>query len=221
MKQPAEIIHEYGPFPGIDQVNGVTYDGRHVWLATGGTLQAVDPDSGQAARSINAETPAGTAFDGKVFFQIAGDRIQKIDPQTGKVLASLPTPEGEGHSGLAWADGMLWVAHFNHRKIYQVDPETGKVLNTLESNRYVTGVTWVGGELWHGTWEDDASELRRIDARTGEVLESVDMPPGKGVSGLESDGGDRFFCGGGESGKLRIVRRPASRAATRAPSSGV
>jgi len=215
MNPSAEIICEYGPFPGADQVNGVAYDGRHVWLATGAALLAVDPDSGQAARSIEAKTPAGTAFDGKVFFQIAGDRIQKIDPHSGKVLASVPTPEGEGHSGLAWADGMLWVAHFDNRKIYQVDPETGKVLNVLESNRYVTGVTWVDGELWHGTWEDDASELRQIDARTGQVLASLAMPAGKGVSGLESDGADRLFCGGGDSGKLRVVRRP--RAVTPAP----
>jgi hypothetical protein len=28
------------------------------------------------------------------------------------------------------------------------------------------------------------------------------------VSGLESDGGDRFFCGGGASGKIRAIRRP-------------
>jgi hypothetical protein len=34
------------------------------------------------------------------------------------------------------------------------------------------------------------------------------MPPGVNVSGLESDGGDQFFCGGGKSGKVRAVRRP-------------
>jgi hypothetical protein len=36
------------------------------------------------------------------------------------------------------------------------------------------------------------------------------MPPGAGISGLESDGGDRFFCGGGASGKVRAVRRPGA-----------
>jgi hypothetical protein len=34
------------------------------------------------------------------------------------------------------------------------------------------------------------------------------MPPEMVVSGLESDGGDQFFCGGGSSGKVRAVRRP-------------
>jgi len=34
------------------------------------------------------------------------------------------------------------------------------------------------------------------------------MPAGTMISGLESDGGDRFFCGGGKSGKVRAVRRP-------------
>jgi hypothetical protein len=81
-------------------------------------------------------------------------------------------------------------------------------LRTIESNRFVTGVTWVGNELWHGTWEADQSELRRVDPKSGEVLEQIDMPPGIGVSGLESNGGDTFFSGGGDSGKVRAVRRP-------------
>ena len=72
----------------------------------------------------------------------------------------------------------------------------------------MTGVTWVDGELWHGTWEGDESELRRVDPRTGDVLETLEMPRGVNVSGLESDGGDRFYCGGGGSGRIRAVRRP-------------
>jgi glutamine cyclotransferase len=203
----AEIVREYGPFPGAGQVHGVSYDGRHVWLASGDRLTALDPASGEPARSIDVVAEGGTAFDGHYLFQIAGDRIQKIDPQSGRVLATIPTP-GPGASGLAWAEGTLWVGQYKDRKIYQVDPETGATLRTLESNRFVTGVTWVDGELWHGTWEDDESELRRVDARTGEVLDRLEMPPGVGVSGLETDGGDLFFCGGGRSGKVRAVRRP-------------
>jgi glutamine cyclotransferase len=151
---------------------------------------------------------AGTAFDGEHLFQLAEDRIQKIDPKTGRVLATIPAPGGGGDSGLAWAEGALWVGQYRDRKIHQVDPQTGTILRTIESNRFVTGVTWVDGELWHGTWEGDESELRRVDAETGEVLETLEMPPGANVSGLESDGGDRFFCGGGSSGKVRAVRRP-------------
>jgi glutamine cyclotransferase len=204
----AEIVREYGPFPGAERVNGVTYDGQLVWFAAGDKLNAFDPTSGKALRSIDVAAHAGTAFDGQHLFQIAEDRIHKIDPNTGRVLATIPAPGGGGDSGLAWAEGTLWVGHHRERKIYQIDPETGAVLRTIESNRFVTGVTWVDGELWHGTWEADKSELRRLDPRTGEVLQSLDMPPGVGVSGLESDGGDRFFCGGGSSGKVRVVRRP-------------
>src|SRR6187200_1269982 len=204
----AEIVQEYGPFPGVDHVHGVTYDGRHVWFATGNRLTALDPASGKPLRSIDVVAHAGTAFDGRHLFQLAEDRIQKIDPETGRVLATIPAPGGGGDSGLAWAEGTLWVGQYRSRKIYQIDPETGAILRTVESNRFVTGVTWVEGELWHGTWEDDESELRRVDPQTGEVLETVDMPDGVGVSGLESDGGDRFFCGGGKSGKVRAVRRP-------------
>jgi glutamine cyclotransferase len=207
-RSTAEILHEYGPFPGIDHVHGLTFDGRHVWLASGDRLNALDPASGTVLRAIDADADAGTAFDGRHLFQIAGDRIQEIDPDTGRVLATIPTPGGAGGSGLAWAEGTLWVGRHRDRKIHQIDPETGAVLRTIESNRFVTGVTWVEGELWHGTWENDESELRRIDARTGDVLESIEMPPGVAVSGIESDGGDRLFCGGGRSGRVRVVRRP-------------
>jgi len=204
----AEIMLEYGPFPGVDGVHGVTYDGRQVWFASGDRLNAVDPATGATVRAIDAAAHAGTAFDGRYLFQIAESRIQKIDPETGDVLATIPAPGDGGDSGLAWADGSLWVGQYRERKIHQVDPETGAVIRTIESNRFVTGVTWVDSELWHGTWEAEESELRRIDPGSGEVLERLDMPAGVGVSGLESDGGGRFFCGGGNSGKLRVVRRP-------------
>ena len=204
----AEILSEYGPYPGVNDVNGVTFDGQNVWFASGNKINAVDPDNGAPVRSINADAYAGTAFDGQHIFQVAENRIDKIDPATGRVLASIPAPGGGHDSGLAWAEGTLWVGEYRGRKIHQIDPETGTVLRTIESNRFVTGVTWADGELWHATWQDDKSELRHIDRHTGEVLEILEMPDGMGVSGLESDGADRFFCGGGSSGKLRAVRRP-------------
>jgi glutamine cyclotransferase len=203
----ATIIREYGPFPGVDAVHGVTYDGQHVWFATGDKLRTLDPASGETLRSIDATANAGTAFDGRHLYQIAENCIQKIDPQTGRVLATIPTPSDAGASGLAWAEGSLWVGQYRNRKIHQVDPDTGAIRRTIESDRFVTGVTWVEGQLWHGTWEGDESDLRRVDPQTGEVLESLQMPPGVGVSGLESDGGERFYCGGGNSGKLRAVQR--------------
>ncbi len=183
---PAEILREYGPFPGADRVHGVTFDGEHVWFASGDRLNAFDPDKGETVRSIDVAAHAGTAFDGKHLFQIAEDRIQKIDPATGRVLATIPAPGGGGDSGLAWAEGTLWVGQHRGRKIHQVDPETGAILRTIESNRVVTGVTWIDGELWHGTWEGDESDVRRVDPHTGKVLERLEMPPGTGVSGSKS-----------------------------------
>jgi len=203
----ATIVREYGPFPGVSHVHGVSYDGSNVWIATGDTLNAIEPDSGKTVRTLNVPAHAGTAFDGRHLFQISGDRIQKVDPQTGVVVATIPAPEGS--SGMAWAEGSLWVGQHRKRQIHQVDPQTGAILRTLNSNRFVTGVTWVDGEMWHGTLEADQSELRRIDPQSGEVLEQLDMPPGIAVSGLESNGSDTFYCGGSSSGKLRAVRRPA------------
>jgi len=207
MKKSAEVIREFGPFTGVDTIHGLTYDGKNVWFASGDKLNCVDPDTGTALRSIDIEADAGTAFDGKHIYQIAGDRIQKVDPRNGQVLSVVPAPPG-ANSGLAWAEGFLWVGQYHERRIHQIDPGTGKVLRTIESNRFVTGVTWVGGELWHGTLEDDVSELRQVDPKTGKVLEQLDMPAGARVSGLESDGGELLFCGGGNSGKIRVVRRP-------------
>jgi glutamine cyclotransferase len=209
----AEIIREYGPFEGVDGVHGVSYDGRHVWFASGDRLNALDPASGKTVRTIDVAAHAGTAFDGVHLYQIAEDRIHKIDPDNGAVLATIPAPGGGGDSGLTWAEGSLWVGQYRDRKIHQVDPQTGAILRTIAFDRFVTGVTWVDGEFWHGTWEGDDSDLRRFDPRTGEVLERLQMPDGAFVSGLESDGGDTFFCGGGKSGKLRAVRRPKRAAA--------
>ncbi len=204
----AEILREYGPFDGVSQIGGVSYDGEHVWLAAGDRMVAVDPESGDVARSLDLAAHAGTAFDGKHLFQIAEKQIHKIDPQTGRVLASIPAPGNGGDSGLAWAEGSLWVGHHRERKITRSIRAPARSCARSSPNRFVTGVTWVDGDLWHGTWEGDESELRRIDPQSGKVLEALELPAGVNVSGLEADGKDRFYCGGGGTGKVRAVRRP-------------
>ncbi|HEY4170402.1 MAG TPA: PQQ-binding-like beta-propeller repeat protein [Reyranella sp.] len=205
---PAEILREYGPFTDSGSIGGVSFDGGSVWFASGDRLNALDPATGTVARTIDMPAHAGTAFDGRHLFQIAEKQIHKIDPRTGTIVASIPAPGDGGDSGLAWAEGALWVGQHRARKIHKVDPETGKILHTVESNRFVTGVTWVDGEMWHGTLENDESELRQVDPQTGEVRQRLAMPAGSLVSGLESDGKDRFFCGGASSRKVRVVRKP-------------
>jgi streptogramin lyase len=206
--QAAEIVREYGPFDGAERIHGVTHDGRSVWAATDARLIAFDPETGAVTQALNRGCDAGTAFDGTHLYQIADGRIDRIDPATGRILSSIAAPGGGRDSGLAWAEGSLWVGQYEDRKIHQIDPETGEVVRTIECNRFVTGVTWADGELWHGTWEKDESDIRRIDPQSGAVLERLKMPDGIGVSGLESDGGELFYCGGGASGKVRAVRRP-------------
>jgi outer membrane protein assembly factor BamB len=209
--EKAEVLREYGPFPDVEQIGGVTFDGERAWFAAGTHLEALDPQTGKTVTRFAVAADAGTAFDGRHFYQVTGKVIQKLDAKTGALLATIPAP-GNGHdSGLAWAEGKLWVGQYLDRKIHAIDPETGEILKTIESDRFVTGVSWVEGELWHGTWENEESELRRVEPATGRVLNRLTMPPGTGVSGLESDGRDTFFCGGGKSGKLRAVRRPRKR----------
>lgn len=208
LTEPAEIVREYGPFPSIERVNGVSFDGHRIWIAVGDRLCAVDPTSGEVETGLDVPARSGTAFDGKHLYQLADGRIQKIDPATGAILATVPAPSAEDSSGMAWAEGFLWVGQFAGRKIYQVEPDTGAVLRTIHSHRFVTGVTWVEGELWHGAWEGDDVEIRRIDPASGEVEHRLAMPENAVVSGLESDGGDLFYCGGGSSKMVRVVRRP-------------
>lgn len=206
----AEVLRQYGPFDGADAIHGVSFDGQQVWAATGPALVAFDPDSGTPVRSLAVPCDAGTAFDGTHLYQIAEARIDKIDPHSGQVLASIPAPGGGSDSGMAWAEGYLWVGQYRERRIHQVDPATGKVLRTIASDRFVTGVTWVDGELWHGTDDGERSDIRRIDPASGAVLERLVMPEGMHVSGLESDGAQLFYAGGGRSGKVRAVRRPGA-----------
>ena len=204
----ADIIREYGPFPGVERVHGVTFDGKLVWFASDDKLNALDPETGSLVRTLDVAADAGSAFDGKHVYQIAAGHIHKIDLSTGRLLKTIPAPGQGDDSGLAWAEGSLWVGQYSDRKIHQIDPETGEILRTIESNRMVTGVTWTQGELWHGTWENGESDVRRIDPTTGEVMEAMDMPADTGVSGLEAGGTDRFFCGGWASGKVRAIRMP-------------
>ena len=211
--QPAEIVREYGPFPGARHVGGVSFDGSLVWFAGGEKLQAFEPATGNNVRALDVACDAGTAFDGRHLFQIAEDRILKIDPATGAIVSTIPAPGGGRDSGLTWAEGTLWVGQYRDRKIHQIDPDSGAILRTIDSNRFVTGVTWVDGELWHGTWEGDDSDIRQVDPATGEVLARLTMPAGMELSGLESDGRDLFYAGGGKSGRIRAVRRPRRRSA--------
>jgi hypothetical protein len=206
-KSTATIVREYGPFPGVDNVGGVTFDGRRVWFASGDKLNALDPASGNVERSLDVLAHAGTAFDGRYLFQLAEDRIQKIDPSTGQVLATIPSPGGGGDSGLTWAEGTLWVGHYRDRKIHQIDPETGAILRTIESNRFVTGVTWSTAScgMPHGK-ETRASCGASIPHRrsAGEAR----VATGHWRLGTRVRRWRSVLLWRGRSGRVRVVRRP-------------
>lgn len=207
--EPAAILREYGPFPEVVAVHGVSFDGERIWLASGEVLFALDPASGVLVRRLQVACDAGTAFDGRLLYQIAGGRIHTVDPVAGSVLRSIQAP-GSGCSGLAWADGSLWVGKYGERAILRLDPRSGEVLQTLRSDRFVTGVTFADGLLWHGTWEG-ASEVRALDPATGDVLARLTLPSGVVVSGLESDGSHVLYAGGGPSGRVRAIQKPRRR----------
>lgn len=212
-----EVLREYdvagaeaGTETGAIAVHGVTFDGTDVWFADGEHLRSFDPVTGKEKRKLAVPCAAGTAFDGERFYQVDKGEILTIDPATGDILARVPAPS-ENAAGLTWAEGSLWVGMYRERKIHRLDPKTGKIQHTIDSARFVTGVTFVDGDLWHGTWEGDESDIRHVDKETGEVLEALPMPKGTVVSGLEFDGKETLFAGGGKSGKVRALRRPKRR----------
>lgn len=188
-------------------VHGVTFDGNDVWFADGEHLRSFDPETGEEKRKLPVACEAGTAFDGEHFYQVNQGEILTIDAKTGAIVARVPAPS-ENAAGLTWAEGSLWVGMYREKKIHRLDPKTGTIQHTIDSTHFVTGVTFVDGDLWHGTWEGDESDIRHIDRETGEVLEALPMPKGTGVSGLEFDGKETLFAGGGKSGKVRAIRRP-------------
>jgi streptogramin lyase len=205
--EPAEVIAEYGPFDGVDMVHGVTFDGANVWFSHDGGLIAFDPNHPRDEARLDVEAHAGTAFDGKHLWQIVGLEIRKLDPRTGRVLQSLPAPSAQS-SGLAYADGWLWVGEYRGKKIHKLSARTGEVQKTLESDQFVTGVTFADGELWHATIGDHPSEIRRVDPESGSVLARLAMPEGQKVSGLEA-ANDVFYAGAHrqERAAVRAVRR--------------
>ena len=211
IEREAEILSEH-TLDGVAGVSGVSHDGHLVWLVNRGTqrLEALDPDTGAVERRLaGLRVGSGLTFDGNHLWGCDGDKILEIEPESGEVLRTIDVPPGG--SGLAWAEGALWLGQYRDRKILKIDPETGEVLETLSSDRLVTGVTWVDGQLWHGAWEKDdephVTELRRVDESDGRVLEVISMGDELLTSGVEADGEGRLWCGDSASGRVRAVRR--------------
>lgn len=204
VRRTAEIVREYVPLDE-GRIHGVTFDGKLVWFARDNELVAFDPETEKVVRRYPVPAAdAGTAFDGEHLYQLAQGEILVIQPADGRIIRRFPAPGKGQDSGMAWADGYLWVGQYYGSKIHKVDAKTGAIVKTLMSDRFVTGVSCVEGALWHGASEDGKPcELRRL-ASDGSVEEILDVPV-KGIAGVEGAGDGGFWCAG-EQGKLRLVR---------------
>lgn len=211
-KSEAEVVREYTPLDE-GKIHGVTYDGKHVWFARDGELIAFDPDAERVVRRFAVpDAGAGTAFDGEHIYQLAKGEILVIRPDDGRVVRKIPSPGKGEDSGMAWADGYLWVGQYHKAKIHKVDAQTGEVVKTLASDRFVTGVSCIEGELWHGVFEEGVEKAKPCEllhlASDGTPLERMTVPVPR-LAGMERTREGTFWCAG-EKGKLRLVRRKAS-----------
>jgi outer membrane protein assembly factor BamB len=204
--EDAEVAREYVPFPDAGAVHGVTFDGKLVWFARNDEVVAFDPVSERVVRQIAIPAAnAGTAFDGEYLYQLAKGEVVVIDPSDGRVVRRFSAPADGMASGMAWADGYLFIGQFRESRIHKVDPKTGEVVKTLTSDRFVTGVSCVDGVLWHGASNDgQPCELRRL-AGDGTVEERLRVPV-RSIAGVERTRDGEFWCGGND-GSLRLVRR--------------
>jgi hypothetical protein len=204
-RSDAEIVREYVPIDD-HRIHGVTFDGARVWFARDGELVSFDPATAKVVRRFPVPLAgAGTAFDGEHLYQLAKDEILVIRPADGRIVRRLPAPPRGDCSGMAWADGYLFIGQYRESKIHKVDARTGEIVKTLTSDRYVTGVSFVDGALWHGASGDgQPCELRRL-ASDGTVDEALAVPVTH-IAGVEGTRDGAFWCAG-EEGTLRLVRR--------------
>lgn len=213
-------LSELGP------VHGVTCDpAGNVWFAHGaGELVQLDPRTGRVLRRLDGlRATSGTAHDGTHLWQIvardgcgSADEVVRVEPESAEVVHRIPAPAYAHCSGMAWVAeagrplGVLWIGGFHGRRLVKVDAATGEVLKELASDRLVTGVEWLDGELVHGAWEREEEPhgptLRRVDPESGRVLAEQRLPDGWAVSGVGLDRDGRLWCGGSASGGLRAVR---------------
>ena len=204
--EDAEVERECVPLADRGHVHGVTFDGKLVWFARNDEVVAFDPEAERVVKRLPVPAAnAGTAFDGKHLYQLAKNEIIVLDPSDGRIVRRFSAPTDGDASGMAWADGYLFIGQFHEARIHKVDAKTGEVVKTLTSDRFVTGVSCVDGELWHGvSYDGKPSELRHV-AADGTVVESLRVPV-EGIAGIEATGDGRFWCGG-EKGTLRLVRK--------------
>jgi streptogramin lyase len=177
-----------------------------VWFCRNDEVVAFDPETEKVVKRLPVPSAnAGTAFDGEHLYQLAKGEILVLDPSDGRVVRRFRAPADGLASGMAWADGYLFIGQYHESRIHKVDPKTGEVVKTLTSDRFVTGVSCVDGALWHGASDGGKpSELRRL-AGDGSVEECLRVPVAH-IGGVEATPGGEFWCGG-EKGTLRLVRR--------------
>ena len=190
---------------------------EHVWFAAGDKLNALDPASGNTVRSIDVAAPCRH----RVRRPAPVPDRRRPHPQDRSAhrprarAPSLP-PAAAATRGWPGPKARSGSASTASARSTRSIPRPAR--SCAPSSPTASSPASRGSTASCGTAPGKATRANcALIPATGEVLERLEMPAGVGVSGLESDGGDRFFCGGGPSGRLRTVRRPRGRAATAKP----
>lgn len=190
------VLHTYSTAPVAPggSVQGLAFDGMHLWLAAAGSddiVAKVDTTGGvlSVLEEITAPPEGGgtvrdMAFDGTSLWipNNSPARVYRVDPASGEVLETIAAPGAEPR-GAAWADGRLYCNDKDLEKVYVWDPGLAAWSVAFDAptppgttgNIFPTGLTWDGESFWMCNSSFEYDYVSQI-APDGRVLSTIEVP---------------------------------------------
>ena len=186
--RPAGPSHITRVVATSSQVDAIAVTRQAVWLAVGGLVLRVDPDTGRALVVPDVEAGAPvvdlTAGAGAVWAVTSTNGLLRIEPGTARLTAPNPGPV----SAIATGAGGVWAVCCQGRgprgRVTRLDPASGRVIATigLPARPLAVGAgpdaVWVrGAEGW----------LWRVDPAYGRQAGAIRLPTVPGGAELAGE----------------------------------
>jgi hypothetical protein len=157
--------------------SGLAVGGGYLWMAANGAAQ----------------------FDRPIKIDRTTSEIVQCDTNGNTVKRHLIPLGGGGATGIEYVDGTLWMVATRLRVLMQVNAETFQPILALPLGQIQRphGLAWDNGAMWVVDGTDEA-RLVKLDAKTGSVIESVQLAAGDpDPHGLAMVNGKLYFCDAG------------------------